>query len=142
VSKRASLAHFGPARQWPAKNGSGWVGLPSINGPKTITRPVFGRAGPSLLFINLLYIYIYIYIYIYLYNRKKVLFFIFFFNNKKIKKKKKTSCRAGLFWPVKLASQTGRVAAGWRVGNSNPTRPFLGGLAGRPGGPDPFCHPY
>jgi len=45
VSKRANPTRFGAARLWPAKKGSGRIGPPCQNGPKTVTRPVFGRAG-------------------------------------------------------------------------------------------------
>jgi len=43
--------------------------------------------------------------------------------------------RAAPFWPAKLVGQADQAAAGSRVRNSNPARPFLGG-------PSPFCHPY
>jgi len=42
VAKRGSPGHFGPARLWPAKNGSGRAGPSPINGLDIVTHPVLG----------------------------------------------------------------------------------------------------
>jgi len=45
MAKRVSLTRFGPARLWPAKNGSGQAGPLPINGLDIATRPILGQAG-------------------------------------------------------------------------------------------------
>jgi len=44
-------------------------------------------------------------------------------------------------WPDGPAGLTGRAVMGWRAEIRGPVHTFSDGLAGRPIGPGPFCHP-